>query len=429
MKYKAIGKELFIKNRKKFIENLKENSLALFDSNDIYPTGADSYLPFKQHPDFFYLCGIDQEESILLLLKQENHSIKEILFIKKTNEHIARWEGKKLSKEKAYEISGIKDVFWLEEFESLLYSLTSKAENIYLNLNEHYRAKKEVQTRQERRIEKIKNTYPIHSFKRSNPILQRLRSVKEPVEIELIKKACEITGKGFDRILKFLKPETWEFELEAEWICEFLSNRANGFAYSPIIASGKNACILHYIDNNQQCQEGELVLMDVGACYAHYNADLTRCVPVNGRFSKRQQEVYNAVLQVKKEAEKILIKGNNWQDYQKQVGEIMTSELLKLGLLDKADIQNQSPENPAYKKYFMHGTSHHLGLDTHDYGILSDAFTENMVFTIEPGIYICEEKLGIRLEDNYVIQKQGPPLNLTKNIPIEIQEIENMMNS
>lgn len=429
-KYEQIPSGLFIKNRNKFTKELKPKSLAVFNSNDIYPVSADSTLPFAQHRDIFYLSGIDQEESVLVLFPdayEEKH--REILFLRETNEHIAIWEGAKLNKEQAFEVSGIKTVYWLQDFEKILYKLLSEAENIYININEHYRAERSVETREDRFIKKLKNDYPAHNYLRSNPILQRIRSIKEPEEIELIQKACDITEKGFRRILKFTKPGVWEYEIEAEFAHEFLMNRSKGFAYTPIIGSGFSSNVLHYIQNNQQCKDGDILLLDVGAEYANYASDMTRTIPVNGKFSDRQKQVYNAVLRCKNEAEKLLVAGNNWYDYHKEMGKIYTSELLGLGLIDKADVQNENPDWPAYKKYMMHGTSHHMGLDTHDYGILSDKFVEGMVFTNEPGFYLPEENLGVRIEDDYVIQANGLPKNLMKNIPIEVEEIEALMNA
>ncbi|WP_340076020.1 aminopeptidase P family protein [Leptobacterium sp. I13] len=430
MKYDLIPNALFIKNRKKFTAGMKPKSLAVFNSNDIYPVSADSMLPFAQHRDIFYLSGVDQEESILVLFPdaiEEKH--KEILFVRETNEHIAIWEGEKLSKEKATKVSGIKTVYWLSDFEKVFHDIMTEAEIIYFNTNEHYRQAVETETREDRFIKWCKKKYPAHKWEKSNPILQRIRGVKEPKEIDLIQKACTITEKGFKRVLNFVKPGVWEYEIEAEYMYEFLRNRSKGFAYTPIIASGFNANVLHYIENNQQCKDGDMLLMDVGAEYANYSSDMTRTIPVNGRFTKRQKEVYNAVLRVKNEATKMLVPGTLWKEYHVEVGKIMTSELLHLGLLDKATIQNENPDWPAYKKYFMHGTSHHIGLDTHDYGELKTPMKANMVFTVEPGIYIPEERMGIRLEDDVVIQEKGEPLNLMKNIPIEVEEIEEFMNS
>lgn len=429
-KYEQISSSLFVKNRKKFTEKMQPKSLAIFNSNDIYPVSSDSTLPFAQHRDIFYLSGVDQEESILLIFPdayKEEH--REILFLRETNEHIAIWEGEKLTKEKATEVSGVKTVFWLSDFDRIFYNLMNEAENIYLNKNEHYRAVLEVQTREDRFIERVKKEFPLHEILRSNPILQHLRSVKEPEEIALMQTACNITEKGIRRLLNFIKPNVWEYEIEAELIHEFIKNRSKGFAYTPIIASGNNANVLHYIANNMQCKDGDLILLDVGAEYANYSSDLTRTIPVNGKFTERQKQIYNAVLDMKNFATSLLVPGNNWYDYHKECGDFYTSKFLELGLLDKADVQNEDKNWPAYKKYMMHGTSHHMGLDTHDYGILSDKFVENMVFTVEPGIYLPAEGIGIRIEDDVVIQKSGEPFNLMKNIPIEVEEIEELMNS
>jgi len=430
MKYFPINNQLFIKNRKNFMAQMVPSSLAVFNSNDIYPIGADSTMPFQQDRNIFYLSGVDQEESILLLFPDcPNPKHREILFLKETNDHIAVWEGEKLTKEKAYEISGVNTVYWLQDFNKVFKEVMSQCDTVYINTNEHYRASVETQTREDRFNKWLKETYPAHSVKKSNPILQRLRSVKDQIEIDIIQKACDITEKGFKRVLGFVKPGVWEYEIEAEYMHEFLRNRSKGFAYTPIVASGNNANVLHYIENNKQCQEGDLILMDVGAEYANYSSDMTRTIPVSGRFTKRQREVYNAVNRVKNEATKLLVPGTLWADYHVEVGKIMTSELLGLGLLDKADVQNENPDWPAYKKYFMHGTSHHMGLDTHDYGILTEPMAANMVFTVEPGIYIPEEGFGIRLEDDVVIQEKGEPFNLMRNIPIEADEIEDLMNS
>ncbi len=429
MKYLPIDKQLFIKNRKNFMAQMKPSSIAVFNSNDIYPVSADSTMPFNQHRDIFYLSGVDQEESILVLFPDAvEEKQREILFLRETNDHIAVWEGEKLTKDRAFEVSGVKTVYWLSEFDKIFFGLMTQAETVYFNTNEHYRQSVETQTREDRFIERTKKQFPAHSWAKSNPILQRLRSVKDPIEIALMQKACDITEKGFRRLLSFIKPGVWEYELEAELMHEFLCNRSKGFAYTPIIASGNNANVLHYIENNQQCKDGDLILMDVAAEYANYSSDLSRTVPVNGTFTKRQRDVYNAVNRVKNEATKLLVPGAFWKEYHVEVGKLMTSELLGLGLLDKADVQNENPDWPAYKKYFMHGTSHHIGLDTHDYGILWEPMKANMVFTVEPGIYIPEEGFGIRLEDDVVIQAQGEPFNLMKNIPIEADEIESIMH-
>jgi Xaa-Pro aminopeptidase len=429
MKYHQIPAALFIENRKKFTAQMTKNTLAIFNSNDIYPISADSTIPFQQHRDIFYLSGVDQEESILVLFPTaSNPAHKEILFLKETNDHIAVWEGAKLNKEQAFDATGIKTVYWLQQFDTILKQLMAEATGVYINTNEHLRADTTVQTREDRFVLKLKNDYPAHQVYKSAPILHAIRSVKEKIELDLLQTACNITEKGIRRLLPFIKHGVWEYEIEAELAHEFLRNRSKGFAYTPIIASGKNACVLHYIENNAQCQDGELILLDVGAEYANYASDLTRCIPVNGRFSERQKAVYSSVLHVKKEAQKLLVPGTMMAEYHKEVGLLMQAELVKLGLIDQTDIKNQDPNWPAYKKYFMHGTSHFLGLDTHDVGLWNVPIQENMVFTCEPGIYIPEEGLGIRIEDDIVIQATGEPFNLMGNIPIEIDEIETLMH-
>ena len=430
MKYHPIDSALFVKNRSNFMAQMKANSLAVFNSNDIYPISADSTMPFQQHRDIYYLSGVDQEESILVMFPDcPNKKHREILFLKETNDHIAIWEGEKLTKKRAFEVSGIKTVYWLQDLNKVMAELMAQSDTVHINTNEHYRASIETETREDRFTKWLLNKYPAHKVEKSNPILQRLRSIKDPIELDLLQKACNITEKGMRRVLKFVKPGVAEYEIEAEFIHEFLKNRSKGFAYTPIIASGNNANVLHYIENNQVCNDGDLILLDVGAEYANYSSDMTRTIPVNGRYSKRQKEVYNAVNRVKINATNMLIPGTIWADYHVEVGKLMTSELLGLGLIDKVDVQNEDPNWPAYKKYFMHGTSHHMGLDTHDYGLLWEPMETNMVFTVEPGIYIPEEGFGIRLEDDVVIQEKGTPLNLMKHIPIAIEEIEDIMNS
>lgn len=429
MKYDRIDKQLYIKNRERFIAKMEGKSLAVFNSNDIYLISADSTMPFQQHRDILYLSGVDQEESILVLFPScSNEKHREVLFLRETNEHIAVWEGAKLTKEGAYEVSGIKTVYWLNQFPTIFKQMMAEAESIYLNTNEHLRANTEVQTREDRFIVSVKQDYPAHSVKKSAPIMHTIRAVKDQIEIDLMQRACKITEAGFRKLLSFTKPGVWEYEIEAELIHEFIRNRSKGFAYTPIIASGGNACVLHYIENNQQCKSGEVILLDIAAEYANYSSDLTRCIPVDGKFTKRQKEVYNAVLHVKKEAEKLLVPGTYLNDYHKEVGLIMQGQLLNLGLIDKTDIKNQDPEWPAFKKYFMHGTSHYIGLDTHDVGHWNVPIEAGMVFTCEPGIYIPEENLGIRLEDDLVVQKTGAPFNLMKDIPLEADEIETLMN-
>ncbi|MBT8317245.1 MAG: aminopeptidase P family protein [Lutibacter sp.] len=430
MKYHPINNQLFIKNRAKFTSHMKPKSIAVFNSNDIFTTGSDSTLPFEQHSDIFYLSGADQEDSILLLFPDaidENH--REILFLTETSKLIEIWYGAKYSKEEAQNVSGIKTIYWLSEFNKVFFDLMTEAETIYFNTNEHYRQAVELESREDRFIKKCKADFPAHKWEKSNQILQEIRGVKEPEELEIMQTACDLTNKGFRRVLPFIKPGIMEYEIEAEFMHEFLRNRSKGFAYTPIIASGYSACVLHYIENNKECKDGDMLLMDVGAEYANYSSDMTRTIPVNGRFTDRQKAVYNAVLRVKNEATKMLSPGVLWAEYQKEVGKFMSSELLGLGLIDKADVQNEDPNWPAYKKYFMHGTSHHMGLDTHDYGQLKLPMKANMVFTVEPGIYIPEENMGIRIEDDVIVQEKGKPLNLMKNIPIEVEEIEDLMNS
>ena len=430
MKYDRIDKALYIANRQKFTAQMAAGSLAIFNSNDIYPVSADSTLPFAQHRDILYLSGVDQEESILVLFPNaSNPAHREVLFLKETSELIAIWEGEKLTKQTAFETSGIQTIYWLQQFPTIFKQMMAEASGIYLNTNEHLRANTEVETREDRFIKQIKQDYPAHQVHKSAPIMHKIRSIKSPLELDLMQTACNITEAGVRRLLGFIKPGVWEYEIEAELAHEFLRKRSKGFAYTPIVASGKNACVLHYIENNQQCLDGDVILLDVGAEYANYSSDLTRCIPVNGRFTARQKAVYNAVLHVKNEATKLLVPGTIMAEYHKQVGLIMEEQLVQLGLITLEDIKNQDPAWPAYKKYFMHGTSHFLGLDTHDVGLWHEPIAANMVFTVEPGIYIPAEGLGIRLEDDVVVQASGAPFNLMGNIPIEADEIEALMNA
>ena len=430
MKYSPINAALFIQNRAAFVNQMNKGALAVFNSNDIFPISADSSMPFQQHRDIFYLSGVDQEESILVLSPNaSNPAHKEVLFLKETSELIAIWEGEKLTKETALQVSGIKTVYWLQQFPVIFKQLMAECDAIYLNTNEHLRASTEVETREDRFTKKVRIDYPAHKTLKSAPILHQIRSIKSQLEIDLMQTACNITEAGFRRLLGFVKPGVWEYEIEAELVHEFIKRRSKGFAYTPIIASGKNACVLHYIENNQQCQDGEVILLDVAAEYANYSSDLTRCIPVSGRFTKRQKAVYNAVLHVKNEAEKLLVPGVIMADYHKNVGLLMEEQLVGLNLISLDDIKNQKPEWPAYKKYFMHGTSHFIGLDTHDVGLWHQPIQAGMVFTCEPGIYIPEENLGIRLEDDLVVQEKGEPFNLMKNIPLEAEAIEGLMNA
>lgn len=428
MKYDPIKKDLFIANRAKFAKHLKPNSLALFVSNDILPTNADGSFGFVQNSDLFYLCGVDQEDTILMIfpdVKDGKH--KEVLFIKETSELIAIWEGAKLTKDQAKEVSGIDHIYWHHEFEKVFKTFVFQAETFYLNSNEHTRRYIDMETAENRFNKQLVAKYPLHKVERSAPIMHKIRAIKHPIEIELIQQACNITEKGFRRLLNFIKPGVMEYEIEAELIHEFVRNRSRGFAYGPIVASGANACVLHYVDNNKACKDGDVILLDVAAEYANYASDLTRCVPVNGKFTPRQKEVYSAVLRVMKAAKDMLKVGNTFEKYNKAVGDLMTEELLQLGLIKSDDVKNQNPNWPAYKKYFMHGTSHFLGLDVHDVGFFYEPMQAGMIFTCEPGIYIPEEGLGIRIENDILITETGND-DLMKNIPIEADEIEALMN-
>ncbi|MAX68515.1 MAG: X-Pro aminopeptidase [Flavobacteriales bacterium] len=425
MRHDIINKNLFVKNRRLFQKKLKQNTIAIFNSNDIMPTNADGTMPFKQNNDLFWLSGVDQEESVLLVCP--NNKEKEILFLKETSELIAIWEGAKLTKKEALNTSGISAVYWLSEMEEKLEELISKCDGIYLNKNIHSRAASKVQTRDDRFRNMISEKYNKEILEVA-PIMHELRAIKSDTEISLLQNACNITEKGLRRILPFINPGVMEYEIEAELMHEFLRNRSTGFAYQPIIGSGRDSCVLHYIENNKQCKDGDILLMDFGAEYANYASDLTRTVPINGMFSNRQKAVYNSVLHVMKEATKMLVPGTMFKEYNKEVGEVMESELIKLGLLDRHDVLKQDPKNPLFKKYFMHGTSHYLGLDVHDVGNFDWPMKEGMVFTCEPGIYILEEELGIRLENDILVTADGPD-DLMKNIPIESDEIEDLMNS
>lgn len=424
MRYQALSSHFYQENRKKFIKNLSKGSLAIFHSNDPMPTNADGTMGFRQNNDLFYLTGIDQEETCLLI----DAKGKEILFIRETSELIKIWEGAKLTKKQASALSGIADVRWFKEYETYIKDNSGMYAIIFLANNEHARADSEVETRNTRLGNELKSKISSAEYKSSAPILHQLRYIKEQDEIAQLQKACDITQKAFERVLKFVKPGKFEFEIEAEITHEFLINRSRGHAYQPIIASGANACVLHYIENDTVCKSGDLILMDFGAEYGNYNADLTRTIPAKGRFSKRQKEVYNAVLAVHNFAKTLLVPGNTFEILNKEVARFMELELIKLGLLDRMDVRNQNTEKPLYKKYFMHGTSHSLGLDVHDVDDRSLPFVEGMVFTCEPGIYILEEKIGIRIENDLVLTKDGN-LDLMKNIPITVAEIEDWMNS
>lgn len=428
MKYNPLPKELYVRNRAKFAAKITKNSVAVFNSNDLMPTNADGTMKFRQNNDIFYLTGIDQEETILLLAPDcPISSMREVLFIRETNDHIAVWEGHKYTKEEAEIASGIKNIQWISNFDQILYTVMALADRIYLNTNEHLRAGVIVQTRDARMIQLCKEKFPLHTYDRAAPIMHQLRAVKEPEEINQLQHACDITERGFRRVLSFVRSGVAEYEIEAEFLHEFVRNRSKGFAYEPIIASGVSACVLHYIENNKACHSGELLLMDVAAEYGNYNADMTRTIPVNGRFEPRQRAVYDGVLRVMRASMELLNPGITIQEYHKEVGLMMQSELLGLGLIDQTDIQNQDPNWPAYKQYFMHGTSHHLGLDVHDVGTMHLPITQGMVFTVEPAIYIPKEGFGIRLENNVLVQENGV-FDLMGGIPVDAEEIEELMN-
>ncbi len=428
MRYEPIPSGLFVKNRKKLASKLKPNSLAIIHSNDIYPTNSDGTMPFRQNSDLIYLSGIDQEETVLMLFPDApDPKDREILFVRETSEFLAIWEGAKLTKEQAREISGIERIEWVHDFESVLHRITPQAENIYLETNENIRSSDIVQTRNARFIKECQERYPLHNYERLAPVIYRLRTVKEQEEIDVMQKACNITEAGFRRILGFIKPDVGEWEIEAELLHEFVRRGSRGFAYSPIIGSGSSACVLHYVENNKRCKDGEMILLDVAAEYMNWQSDLTRTVPANGRYTKRQKDVYNAVLRVMRAADELLRPGNNPRQFQKQVMEVMEEELVGLGLFSAKEAKAQGPDKALVKKYFMHGTSHHMGIDVHDVHGPNQTFEENMCFTIEPGIYIREEGLGCRLEDDVIIGKDKN-FNMMQNIPIEADEIEELMN-
>jgi len=429
MRYEPIDSKLFVTNRKRFTQELPKGALAVFNANDILPSNADGTLKFIQNKDLFHLSGVDQEETILVLFpdayKPEH---REILFVAETNDHIARWEGAKLDKQQATQVSGVQSVFWLKDFELIFKDLMSQAQQVYLNTNEHLRAKAEVETRDDRFRKWCLEKYPLHTYQRSAPIMHKLRAIKMPEEVEQLQKACDLNTQAFKRVLKFMKPGVKEYELEAEFLHEYVSHGSPGFSYEPIVASGANACVLHYVENNDVCNDGDLVLFDCGCWYANYASDVTRCFPVNCKFTERQKQLYNAVLRVQKASLAMLRPGNQLHEYHKEVGNLMTDELLQLGLLDKTDVKNQDPNWPAYKKYFMHGTSHYIGLDVHDSGLWTEKMEVGNAFTCEPGLYLPEEGIGIRIEDDIVIGEKEN-LNMTANIPKEVEEIEDFMNS
>lgn len=427
MRYEPLPADLCIKNRKKLYANLKPGSAVILTSNDPMPTNADGTMGFRQNSDLLYLTGIDQEETMLILFPdafREEH--REMLFLRQTSEEIAIWEGHKFTKDEARQLSGIQQVYWTTDFDRLQKWVMAEAEHIYLNSNEHARRGNPVETREMKLQKWLKAEYPMHRYERLAPIMHQIRSVKEPEEVEAIRTACGITRECFNAIINMVKPGVMEYEIEAVLWYELKKRRSRGPAYEPILASGANSCVLHYIDNSAACKDGDILLMDIGAEYANYASDLTRTIPVNGRYTQRQKDVYNAVLRVMKQSKALLQPGVFLDDYHKQVGSLMEEELLGLGLITQDDIRKQDPAWPAYKKYFMHGTSHFLGLDVHDVGLWHLPIREGMVFTCEPGIYILEEGIGVRIE-NDILVKAGGNEDLMADIPIEVEEIEGLM--
>jgi Xaa-Pro aminopeptidase len=429
MRYNPINPELFKRNRRRFMKAMKPKSVAIFHSNDMMPRNGDQYFPFRQNSDLFYLSGLDQPEVVIVLFPNcVKDGFEEIAFIKKTNEYIARWEGHKYTKEEARQVSGIERIYWLDDMDNVLNELILLATRIYVNSNENDRYVSDIDTRDLRCTHELMKKYPTHKYHRSQPIMKKLAMIKSEQEVLLLQKACHITNRAFRRVLEFTQPGVMEYEVEAEIIHEFIRSGSTGHGYSPIIGSGADSCILHYNENHKECQDGDVLLMDFGAEYANYTADLTRTIPVNGRFTKRQRAVYNAVHKVMKEATQMLVPGNTIEEYHKEVGKIMESELIALKLISKHDVAKQDPTYPAYKKYFMHGTSHHLGLDVHDLADRYAPMQAGMVFTCEPGIYIPEEGFGIRLEDDILVTDHEP-YNLMAAIPVDAEEIEDLMNA
>ncbi|MCH7229109.1 aminopeptidase P N-terminal domain-containing protein [Haloferula sp. A504] len=428
MRYEAIDPQFFVRNREKLRALLKPKSIVIVHSNDIYPTNADGTMPHHQNRDLFYLTGVDQEETVLVMMPDAvDERDREILFLKETSEQIAIWDGEKLSKDQAIAHTGIKRIEWVENFEAWLHRLVPQADHVYLTTNEHLRAATVVETANDRFIKQCQARYPLHRYERLAPLMHQLRIIKEQVEIDYLQKACDITEAGFRRVLGFIKPGVGEWEIEAEYLHEFVRRGSRGFSYNPIVGSGKNACVLHYVENDKVCEDGQMVLMDVAAEYGGWAADMTRTVPVNERFTDRQRAVYDSVLRVFRGANEILRPGNTPLEFQKQVIELMEVELIKLGLIDAKEAKEQGEDKALVKKYFMHGTAHHLGLDVHDVHPPHEPFAEGMVFTIEPGIYIREEGMGVRLENDFVIGRDAN-FDLMRNIPIEADEIEELMN-
>jgi Xaa-Pro aminopeptidase len=427
MKYLPLNKDIFIENRKRFISKMQKNAIAIFVSNDEVSSNGDAIYQFKQNSDLFWLSGISQEDSMVILFPDNpDPKYREVLVLVRPNELKEKWDGKRLRIHEAQDISGIKTIVWLDSLDGLLQPWIHLADNIYLDSNENDRKASLLRTREYRFIDEMRSRYPLHNYLRASKIMKELRSIKTALEVEVLQKAIDITDKTFRRLLQFIKPGIMEYEIEAEIFHSFLSQRATGPAYGSIIASGDRARTLHYVSNNEECKDGELILMDFGAEYGGYCADLTRTVPVNGKFGRRQKTVYNACLHLHDYAKSILKPGISIIDYTDKVGEEATQQFLKIGLLRKSDVKNEDPENRAYRKYLYHGISHHLGIDVHDLGTRTEPIKAGMMFTVEPGIYIEEEQMGIRIENNLWITKNGNK-DLMKNIPITVEEIEALM--
>ncbi len=428
MRYETISSQLFIENRARLKRLLPARSLALVNTNDVFPTNADGTLAMIPNADLFYLTGVEQEQTILLLFPDaDDEKQREILFLREPNHENELWEGHKLTKDEARELTGIKTVFWLSDFPRMLHRLICEARQVFLNSNEHKRAVIEVETREARFVAEVMRKYPLHDYRRLAPLMHELRAVKSEIELQLIRRACQVTKDGFERVARFTKPGVGEQEIEAEFAHEFIRQGAR-FAYLPIIASGSSACCLHYIANDKPCRDGELLLLDVAACRANYNSDLTRTIPVNGRFTPRQRKVYNAVLRVFQQSVQNLKPGKLIRDWQKEGEQAIEKELIDLGLLKPRDIKRQNADSPALKKYFMHGLGHPIGLDVHDVGITTDPMQEGWVMTVEPAIYIPEEGMAVRLENDVLVTANGP-VDLMADIPIEADAIEQLMAS
>ena len=427
MKYLPLNPEIFIKNRERFINEMEKNSIAIFVSNDEMPVNGDALYPFKQNSDLFWLSGVTQEDSMVILFPDNpDPKYREVLVLVRPNELKEKWDGKRLRANEAQAESGIKTIVWLDTLDSLLQPWIHLADTIYADTNENDRKASLLRTRDYRYVDEIRTRYPLHNYQRAAKIMKQLRGIKTALEIEVLQKAIDITDNTFRRLLKFIKPGVMEYEIEAEIFHSFLSQRATGPAYGSIIASGDRARTLHYVSNNEECKDGEMLLMDFGAEYGGYNADLTRTIPVNGKFARRQKTVYNACLHLHDYAKSLLKPGITIIDYTDKVGEEATLQFLKIGLLRKSDVKNEDPENRAYRKYLYHGISHHLGIDVHDLGTRTEPIKAGMIFTVEPGIYIEEEKMGVRIENNIWITRNGNK-DLMKNIPITVEEIETLM--